>query len=333
MQLVHSVKVSYEVGCYVLDGVVAKQGSLLCFSNSNQLLKCYDSNTAAYLFDITGHTAPITDVVCDSQDGTMLVSSQLDTGVMISDLRIAQPVHYLTELQGFDLEAYSVSINPSGTVLAVAAGADIHLVDVRTWHSTRSIENLHVDTITRVRFFGEAQLCTAGEDQLVNFLDVTESEDDMMLSVINVEEAVNKIGWFPSHGVITLAGTMENGYVCPLSFEKECKISRPSSSAYIVDFINCNGQLCLVGGTHGEEGVGPLSVVAVPEVQTIASLPGAHSDVVRVALNVGDTIVTAGEDGLLAFWSEQTDEQFTATLREPRKEITPPSLKKNWRPY
>jgi hypothetical protein len=316
MNLVHKVKVSFDADAvYLMDGLICRSGAALALTTSSQRIMVYDSTTAGHLLTVGGHTEPLTDIVVGNQNSDMLYSIQNDTGVMITDLRVGKGIHFLTELTHSGKAGNSLSISPSDMELAIAAGGDINRIDTRTWHSIALVESLHSDDITRLRYCTETWICSAGEDQLISLYDISMDEDDMMISVVNCGESCNKMRCFPQHQFVALTGTCENAYVLPLMPDaKERKLPRRDFRTYIVDFVEYGDTVLLAMGQHApeeEEGVPaplvppPLELLDVRTGQVMGTLAGGHEDNVRVILKAGDGFISAGEDGVVAWWGTQ----------------------------
>ena len=308
MKLLNSIRVAFEE-CYILDGTLALGGNAMCFSASNQTIKLFDVRTGAHMMDIGGHTCPIKDLVSSPADPNLLFSCQTDTGVMMSDLRVGKGVHWLTEMCESGQEAFSLGVNPTGMHMALAVDGDIHIIDTRTWTSVKSYLSIHCDEITRVRYCAESWICSGGEDGMLNVIDTTQKEDDMMLNVINTNgEVPEKMKWFPEHNCVTATCSTEVSYIIPLAEGAfETKIPRRDYDSYIVDYVTLpDGTLGLVMGTKHEEGAGPLELVcATPGANygvQVAILPNGHREISRVAMTVGSTLITGAEDGVVCCW-------------------------------
>lgn len=307
MNLLQVVQTSYEPGTYVMDGCLCNGGSSLALSLSTQAIRLYDTQGATFLGDVKDHTRPITDLTATPAQPSLLYSSQQDCGVMVTDLRQSKAVHFLTEMCGTGAFCSSISVSPSGQMLSVAADRDIHLVDTRTWASTKCLEQLHVDEISRVRYVDEKILCSAGEDQMINFLSVADDviDDDVLLQAVNCGEVISRMTCFSELGVAAMVGTCENGYVFPYDLEqRETRRARPDFDTYLVDWCVVSGQLHLVSGVRDENGdAGPLQVLNWATQQTQV-LPAVHKELGRVALGFGNRLITGGEDGMLVYWKD-----------------------------
>ena len=307
LRLHHKTKVTFEKdSIYLMDGIMCQQEATIALSTSSELIKCYDVNTMGHIRDITGHNQPISDIVV-GQNPNVIYSIQRDTGVMITDLRVGKPIHYLVELTNSGKDGYTISVNSNDQRLAIAAGGDIHIVDTATWCSVSPIEALPSDDITRLRYCSDRHLCTAGEDQLINMIDTTLEDDDMMMTVINCGESSNKMRWYPQFNAVTMTGTCESGFIVPCQSDaKETHIPRRDFQSYVVDFVDFNNALYLVQGHHSYEDDAPqqpMDMIDAMTGQVVGQLVGGHEDQARVVLRSRDRIVTAGEDGVIAFWT------------------------------
>ncbi|EAN93828.1 hypothetical protein, conserved [Trypanosoma cruzi] len=317
MQPVHTVRTSDEDDTYVLDGCVCNDGSSLCLSVSDHTIRCYDTHTATFLFTLTGHTCAIKDVTTSASQATVLYSSQEDTGVMISDMRQVNPAHFLSEFCGKGATGGTVGVTPNGRFLGVAVNGDTHIVDTRMWHTTHVIANMHLDEITRLRFLDDTVYCSAGEDQMINFIDSASevAENDMLLQAISCGEVVTKMTAFSHLGVLGLVGSCENAYLFPFDLqEKEVRYPRPDQATYLVEMCVLAGQPYLVRGVRDDDGnVGPLSLMNWA-TRDVTQLAPVHRETCRMAIGVGECLVTGGEDGLVAFWrTNDTAGAVTAT--------------------
>jgi len=315
MRLLSTIKAAFEEGVYLLDGVLSHDDRCMSFSASNQLIKTYDVRSGAHVCDMVGHSEPITDLVTCRSNTSILYSCQQNTGVMISDLRVGKAVHFLTELTTSGMESYSLSVDPSGNRLALAVNGDIQLIDTRTWTSCGNpIMDIHSDEITRIRFCNDNWLCTAGEDHLINVLDLAAKEDDMMLDVINAGEVVHKMHWHPEQNVVTATGSCENAWIINLTpGSRETKICRRDFDTYCVDFATLDNKstLAMVLGRSSEESHCALDVVSCTpgsEGQVRGSLTNGHKEIARVCLSLGDRLITAGEDSSICVWSTASEE-------------------------
>jgi WD40 repeat protein len=250
------VSVSLKPGTYITDGIQIPSSNLLAFATSNDIIKLYNTATGSFIRDVRDHNGQITDLATfGDQNASVLISSQRDTGILITDLRDpnSKP-RYLTELQNSGLECFGISVSPSGNQFALSAGTDIHILDPRmNFKSLRHIPEMHTDVITKLRFVTEGVIVTGGEDMMLNVIDVqAKKEDDLLVSSISWGEAPNKLSVI-NNRFITATGTMEGTVVqpiptnCPLDriaqdgdWPLELNIPRPPLGSYVVDFVALN---------------------------------------------------------------------------------------------
>ena len=214
------VSVSLQSGTYITDGILIPSSNLLAFATSNDIIKLYNAATGSFVRVIRDHNGQITDM---AQFGvpnqtSVLVSSQRDTGILITDLR--QPTEkpqYLTELQGSGKECFGIAVSPSGNQFALSAGSDIHVLDPRmNFRSLRHIPDMHTDVITKIRYVSENIICSGGEDMMLNIIDVAaKTEGDLLVSSISWGEAPNRLNVIGNR-FITATGTMEGSIVQPI---------------------------------------------------------------------------------------------------------------------
>ncbi|CCW67728.1 unnamed protein product [Phytomonas sp. Hart1] len=307
MRLLHTSAISPTPDCYILDGCLCNGEAAVVLSTSQQTLRLYDTHTSAFLFDLVGHTGAITDVVATPANPNGLYSAQADAGVLVSDLRQAKVVQCLTGMSRSGGGGNSIAITPSARTLAVATDGDLHLVDCRTWQPRSCIPQMHTDEITRVRFVNEEVICSAGEDQMINFIttDPSVCEDDALLQATACGEVVTKMTSLNEVELMAMVGSCENGYVYPLDLEKtETRFPRPDFNTYLVDWCVLGGRLSLLLGHRDDDGnAGPLSLLDFETRTQDALRPMAHKELCRMAIGIGNRLITGGEDGVLAFWA------------------------------
>lgn len=159
-----------------------------------------------------------------------------------------------------------------------------------------------------------------------------EEEDDMMMHVVSYGEVVTKLSFVPPtsltqlppnlarQGMFAMVGSCENALVISLeevmnpedgSNTAEHHHRRPDYSVYQVDFVPLNDRLYLLSGVKDEDGnAGPIALAPFPAASPAEfasgrmALNGGHTEVVRVALSLGERIITGGEDGSIAIWRE-----------------------------
>lgn len=260
------ISVSLVPGTYITDGLMIPSSNLLAFATSNDTIKLYNAATGSFVRDIRDHNGQITDMAQFGIAGSptsVLISSQRDTGILITDLRdpTSKP-RYLTELQSSGAECFGIAVSPSGNQFALSAGTDIHILDPRmNFRSMRHIPDMHTDVITKLRFVSENVIVSGGEDMMLNFIDANaKSEGDLLVSSITWGEAPNRLNVIGGR-FVTATGTMEGSIVQPIpnnvpfdelqngDWPLELNIPRPPLGSYIVDFV----QMSNFGGDESND--------------------------------------------------------------------------------
>lgn len=307
MNLVQTIQISYDEGCYVLDGCLCNGGSSLAVAASNRSIRLYDVQSTRFLFELREHTDAITDVASTSASPSLLYSSQKDTGVMVTDVRAGKAVNFLTEGCGSGNTCNTLSVSPSGQYLAVGMENDIALFDSRTGLRVHTLKEMHIDEVTRVRFVDDVVLCSGSEDQMVNFLDTRANvdDDDVIMQCITLGEVATRITHFPTLEVTGLVGSCENGFLFPADLEKhELRYPRVDYSRYLVDWCDIAGELYLVSGARDEDGNATgLHLLHWASQREVPLLPATHREIGRIAVGFGNRLITGGEDGLVCVWS------------------------------
>lgn len=285
MNLLQTIYTSTEPETYVLHGCLTPGDAAVALSLSNYVIRLYDTSSSAFVAELRDHTHMITDIISSAAHPHLLFSSQEDGGILITDLRQAKPAHFIVDACNSGITCSSISVSPSGASLVVAKTSDLDVYDCRTWTPAHRIEAMHWDEITRVRHIHEHTLCSAGEDLMINFLNVHPStlEDDILLEATQCGEVITKMACVPERGIVTMVGSCENGYIFPCEAEKTphhgnergeakeeeedgglpgwVRFARPDFSTYLVDWCTVGNELVLVSGVRTEDGeAGEVSV-------------------------------------------------------------------------
>lgn len=277
MNLLQTIYTSTDPETYVLHGCLTPGDAAVALSLSDYAIRLYDTTSSAFLGELRDHTVMITDIVSSPSHPHMLFSSQEDGGILITDLRQAKPAHFIVDACHTGITCSSISISPSGSALAVAKTSDLDVYDCRTWTPAHRVESMHWDEITRVRHIQEHILCSAGEDLMINYLNIHPStlEDDILLEATQCGEAITKMTCIPDRGILTMVGSCENGYIFPCTEAKkedQCnegegelpgwvRYARPDFFTYLVDWCIVGNELVLVSGVRTEDGeAGEVSV-------------------------------------------------------------------------
>eukprot|EP00123_Amoebidium_parasiticum_P010362 comp20058_c0_seq1/m.24651 comp20058_c0_seq1/g.24651 ORF comp20058_c0_seq1/g.24651 comp20058_c0_seq1/m.24651 type:complete len:532 (-) comp20058_c0_seq1:91-1686(-) len=282
----------------------------------------------AYLPDsktlpLSGHTAPIWCV--DSTDEYVVTGSD-DCTVRVWDTRAQGQVAQMQCSTGQGIFS-AMDINCADRLVAAGTDQDEDLNtklafwDTRTFTLVKEFEESHNDDVTHIVFHPtrEGQMVSGSTDGLVCFFDLQAGQmddDESMLSVLNSESSVNRIGFFgPDYEFLYCATHIESLLIWHA--EEAQKLSHfadvrtaISGGPQIDYMIGCHylpnhQRLVLMAGTH--EGNIELLNVNKDFLSPLVSLHGGHSATIRCFhWTPGSAVMhTGGEDALLCKWSPQ----------------------------
>lgn len=198
-------------------------------------------------------------------------------------------------------------------------------------------EESHMEGVSQVKFnpLRKTELATAGMDGLVCYFDIRQStEDDALLSVMNAESPVSKIGYFgPSQECIfclTHSETLHLYHADKAVAMAEFPMIRESLAAqgmpsdFLIDCAYVEGPpgsrsqtLLLVSGDHsGTICLGDVTLAGVRKLCTVRNDLGHKKDVRAVAFVRPDAttgapamLLSGGEDGLICEWKHSKTNQ------------------------
>ncbi|KAL8673059.1 MAG: hypothetical protein Q9168_002521 [Polycauliona sp. 1 TL-2023] len=195
----------------------------------------------------------------------------------------------------------------------------------------------HSDDATDLCFhpYRPSVLLSGGTDGLVNIYDTTiTDEDDALIQVFNHGSSIAHIGFLSDHEVFALShDEVFSVYDTTDSDQTEAPIPvcafgdlRPHLTCdYVVDLVGSESSgPILVAGSHSlhQLDLVPLhhgSKWSLDRANTLR-LPNAHSEEVVRSLcfsKDGDTIFTAGEDGLVKAWRLSEEPAVTTKAKNP----------------
>jgi len=309
-------KIAVESSNIALLDVVCVSNLVAC-TTSNQLIKVYSLETGSLLSQYKGHTARISKLCHCYQQPQLLYSSGEDKTVRVWDLRQKLEVKLLLG----DSILYSVDVSADNKLLAAGGKKHVFVWDVASSSRIGTYSDIHQEEIVEVKFHPSTnELYSGSFDGLVCVFDCTlgSSEDETYLSALNIEQSVNKMGFFgPDNNLLyctTVTESMsiwdlkEESHVSfPLDFREKLSSISQLDISYLVNCLwhSTSNVLFLLAGTN-DGTVGMFSVNGL-EVGYSFILPSAHSDVVRgVSCRSNmETIVTVGDDGLLCVWKQE----------------------------
>ncbi|XP_022104311.1 WD repeat-containing protein 89-like isoform X3 [Acanthaster planci] len=321
---------------YILE--IDAQSNALCRGDPLVAAVCSDSAVHVYskgtllpIGTFQGHSDMLSGARFGNRNPYLLFTSSKDGTVRCWDMRTkrTRASQVYTGIEGNMFTSFDVSCNDrilcAGTQ---AQGDDAYLIfwDCRSTNLLGAYKESHSDDITQqnpfviqqVRFHPNKpeSLATGSTDGLVCLFDISQSsEEDALVTTLNSESSVSRIGWCGTNSeylyclthteTILIWDAVESTVLTrfddvreKLAEDDQCKVD------YLVDcFYHASlKSLVVVGGSY----TGDLNLLAVgrERVHKVRSLPSAHSGVVRCLHwdNMTESLVTGGEDSTLAVW-------------------------------
>lgn len=318
---------------YVFQIASCQEISTLAVSLSTNALKFYSPATGQYLGECKGHEGTIHEISFSAPLSPQVICSCSSDGTVRAwDTRNFKQISLLRG--GMSQEMFSFSFGgSSGNLLAAGSNAQILLWDWRNSKQVACLEESHMEDVTQVKFAPNQQskLISAAVDGLVCVFDTDGDidEDNNLLSVMNAETSVAKVGffgntyqklWCLTH-IETLSVWDWSDGAREMNIEDARSLATDRWSLDQVDyFVDCHysqpdDQLWLIGGTTaGTLGYFPVRNDPAGAIGSAeAVLEGGHTGVVRTVYpaagihqnlgqNKGLFGWTGGEDGRLCCW-------------------------------
>lgn len=318
---------------YVFQIASCQEISTLAVSLSTNALKFYSPATGQYLGECKGHEGTIHEISFSAPLSPQVICSCSSDGTVRAwDTRNFKQISLLSG--GMSQEMFSFSFGgSSGNLLAAGSNAQILLWDWRNSKQVACLEESHMEDVTQVKFAPNQQskLISAAVDGLVCVFDTDGDidEDNNLLSVMNAETSVAKVGffgntyqklWCLTH-IETLSVWDWSDGAREMNIEDARSLATDRWSLDQVDyFVDCHysqpdDQLWLIGGTTaGTLGYFPVRNDPAGAIRSAeAVLEGGHTGVVRTVYpaagihqnlgqNKGLFGWTGGEDGRLCCW-------------------------------
>lgn len=181
----------------------------------------------------------------------------------------------------------------------------------------------HTDEVTQVCFHPhlESQLFSACLDGLVCIFDYSlgVTEDEAYQSGLNIENAINKIGFFGDNGKFMYCTTpteqlslwdleMEQNHISfGLNFRDQLSQCSTLPIRYLVDckFTPATNQLLLFAGSA--DGVTGIFEIRQNSIVILEKLVNGHNDVIRALCcsDDGALVITGGDDARVCFWKRK----------------------------
>ncbi|XP_022681209.1 WD repeat-containing protein 89 homolog isoform X2 [Setaria italica] len=303
---------------YVFQIASCQEISTLAVSLSTNALKFYSPATGQYLGECIGHEGTIHEISFSVPSSPQVICSCSSDGTVRAwDTRNFKQISLLRGSASQEMFTFSFG-GSSGNLLVAGSNAQVLLWDWRTSKQVACLEESHMDDVTQVKFAPNQQskLISAAVDGLVCVFDTDGDidEDNHLLSVMNAETSVAKVGFF---------GNMYQKLWCLTHIETlsvwdwndgSRELNMEDARSLATDKWNLD-HLWLIGGTSaGTLGYFPLRndpAGAIGSVEAI--LEGGHTGVVRTVYPAAGTHEslgqnrgifgwTGGEDGRLCCW-------------------------------
>ncbi|PAN20404.1 hypothetical protein PAHAL_3G405700 [Panicum hallii] len=318
---------------YVFQIASCQEISTLAVSLSTNALKFYSPATGQYLGECKGHDGTIHEISFSVPSSPQVICSCSSDGTVRAwDTRNFKQISLLRG--GASQEMFTFAFGgSSGNLLAAGSNAQVLLWDWRNSKQVACLEESHMDDVTQVKFAPNQQskLISAAVDGLVCVFDTDGDidEDNHLLSVMNAETSIAKVGffgnmyqklWCLTH-IETLSIWDWNDGSRELNVEDARSLATDKWNLDHVDyFVDCHyslpdDRIWLIGGTSsGTLGYFPVRndpAGAIGPAEAI--LEGGHTGVVRTVYRAAGTHGslgqnrgifgwTGGEDGRLCCW-------------------------------
>mmetsp|Transcript_5142 Transcript_5142/g.6841 ORF Transcript_5142/g.6841 Transcript_5142/m.6841 type:complete len:407 (+) Transcript_5142:40-1260(+) len=195
---------------YILHTKASLDNSKIVASLSDFSIVCYDArNGLQACGKFRGHSDRIRDIVTtpSSPDGSCFFSCSEDKRIYGWDARAGEKaVGTFSTIDGSSRSEFgwcSMDIGCSGNLIGAGSDAEddstVYFFDVRSSKVLGKYSEAHTDAITQVLFnpLRNTELLTGSLDGLICFFDICkQGEEEALQSVMNVEDPVQKLGYF-----------------------------------------------------------------------------------------------------------------------------------------
>lgn len=338
IKLVESIPVSQKD--YLTKVQCATDNSTIVVGSSSGSIDFVDSNSLQKTLSLSqGHRSNVTDIQPFLNMRDCYVSTGYDGFAYVWDCRErkSEPAQKFKIGNKKSNDCYSVTVNLDGSILAAGYGNDVLIFDVRTANKELTLLS-HYDTVQCTRFhpLHRNVLITGAEDGLINFFNTdtftknihtfedeqkfVEEEINVPAGVANTTEGVRTFELIGDNLEALCCFTLGECVQVHLTesfakvIETDAVRAHPSlayeeSFGYAVSPLYCKdtGRLFVLGGSSA----GALRIFHVNaqgadegiSLEVPSSMSGkGHTDVVRSAVRVSNTIYSVAEDGLLCVW-------------------------------
>ncbi|XP_071820870.1 WD repeat-containing protein 89-like isoform X2 [Apostichopus japonicus] len=317
-----------EKNLYVLEMDVQKRKNpnapepMIAAACSDHSLRFFTRDKVNPIGSMIGHKSRITGVKFGKKNPSLCFTSSLDGTIRCWDTRMKglKPPQIFTGYEGCAFTSFDVNCDDdvlcAGTEL-VEEDAYLMFWDVRSTNLLGAYKESHSDDITQVEFHPTKadSLATGSTDGLVCVFDIGKNnEQDALVTTLNSESTVQKIGWCGANSEYLYCLTdvyslivwdaVESSTLIKFTDVRESLKEDDCKIDYLVDcfYHSSLKSLLILGGTEA----GELSLLSAgrDRLHAIHSLPGAHTGIVR-CLNwdsKNEVLVTGGEDSILSVW-------------------------------
>ena len=216
-------------------------------------------------------------------------------------------------------EAYSYTLLCGGKMLACGDKKHIFFFELETGKRIGFYRDIHSDVINHLVAHPSypTVFASGSEDGLICVFDVARgNQDDAVVSIFQTDSGVANLNWFGANNELIWCASMTRGVsvwnsitgdriacindFCPLLSEKGKEVD------YVVGCIVWRqSELFVLCGT--QDGLGVITPIDHPE-QIAAEWKG-HESAIRCVTQVGENVITSGEDASVCIWSEKPVEK------------------------
>ncbi|KAK6185452.1 hypothetical protein SNE40_007682 [Patella caerulea] len=297
--------------------------SLIAATSSNYSIRLYNKTTLAGARQIQGHNNVITGISFGKEDPNILLSCSRDKTVKCWDLR-CKPENEAQQFQGkTDVGFGSVDISCNDRLICAGTDVDFnkdaYLIfwDRRKAAFLGSYSESFDNEIVQVCFHPSKtdHVASGASDGLVCIFNLTETdEDDALITTLNTESFVARIGWCGVDNENIYCITDVDTYHSWDAFEGDLlkevldfkdKLKGEDSIDYLIDVILTEDNTQQIIAAGNKTGTIKLLDISSKRTEVISTLSKGHTEIVRCIYynNKNGTLITGGEDSLLCLWS------------------------------
>jgi WD40 repeat protein len=308
-------------GIYIFDVDCFIDRSAIVSSSSDNCLALYDAETFITIRRIEAHNEMINSLCLSKTTSNSIFSVSNDHCVSCWDIRVAGNVPVIKIKLADDVTAIDVGI--SDTLLATGCSSAISFYDIRNCNNKTNklgeYSDIHTDAVTQLQFStANSQILASGaEDGLICLFDTSTADgDDAVISILNTECPVRKIGFFGAEDeAMYCLSTTETATFWHCGSAQRVGNFPTIREELVVDYlVDCiydsnSDALRILAGNYN--GGGKIAVVEPTSLHLCGQLPkGGHSASIRCAKHMSSScngsisrLITGGEDARLCGWN------------------------------